>query len=62
VTYHNSDPAVGCWREAYWDDALSLGANYALVDARGLRGAGVFTLDCGGGAPELWDALARAFT
>ncbi len=57
-----SDPAhYNCWRESYWDDPTSLGQKYALVGQDGLRGAGIFTLDYGGGAPELWGALTQAF-
>jgi len=55
ATYH-------CTRESYWNDATSLAAKYDLVRQRGLRGAGIFSLDYGGGAPELWDALATHFT
>jgi spore germination protein YaaH len=60
-SYFNSDPTLNCWREAYWDDALSLGNKYNLVNQRGFRGAGIFTLDFGGGSPELWSELAQAF-
>ncbi len=52
----------GCWREQYWDDAQSLGAKYDLVNAANLRGVGLFTLDYGGGSPELWNQLANKFT
>jgi spore germination protein YaaH len=61
-SYFNSDPTLNCWREAYWDDALSLGNKYNLVNQRGFRGAGIFTLDFGGGSPELWNQLEKAFT
>ena len=39
--------AAGCvtpWRELYYDDATSLGAKYDLVNAYGLRGAGIWAL------------------
>jgi len=52
---------ANCWREEYWDDALSLGHKYDLVNQRNFRGAGMFTLDYGGGAGELWSALAGHF-
>lgn len=51
----------GCWRESYWDDTVSLSAKYDLVNRYGLRGAGIFTLDYGGGSPELWQALKAKF-
>jgi Glycosyl hydrolases family 18 len=50
-----------CWREEYWDDATSLGLKYDLVNQRNFRGAGMFTLDYGGPARELWDALHAHF-
>lgn len=50
-----------CWREAYWDDAVSLGHKYDLVNSRGFRGAGIFALDFGGASPELWATLDAKF-
>src|SRR5207237_499961 len=38
-----------------------LGDKYDLVNSDQLRGVGIFTLDYGGGAPELWAALAAKF-
>ncbi|HEX2681589.1 MAG TPA: glycosyl hydrolase family 18 protein, partial [Candidatus Dormibacteraeota bacterium] len=58
-TWFNS--SLGCTRELYWDDATSLGAKYDLVNADNLRGVGIWTLNYGGGAPELWTALANHF-
>jgi spore germination protein YaaH len=58
-TWYNT--SLGCTRELYWDDATSLGAKYDLVNAGGLRGVGIWTLNYGGGAPELWAALAGHF-
>jgi len=60
-TYLDSDPSLNCYREAYWDDQVSLTRKYDLVNQRNFRGAGLFTLDYGGGSPELWGALALAF-
>ena len=54
-TWYDSD--WGCWRESYWDNTSSLAAKYDLVNAHNLRGVGIFTLDYGGGAPELWQLL-----
>lgn len=53
---------TNCTRELYWDDATSLGLKYDLVNRRGFRGAGIFTLDYGGGAPELWNAISGHFS
>ena len=54
--------SLGCIRELYWDDPISLGRKYDLVNAAGLRGVGLWNLNYGGGAPELWDTLAAKFT
>jgi hypothetical protein len=51
-----------CKRESYWDDAVSLGAKYDLVNRYNLRGAGIFTFDYGGPAAELWSSLADHFS
>jgi spore germination protein YaaH len=59
-TWWSSD--FGCWREQNWDDTQSLGAKYDVVNQDNLRGVGLFTLDYGGGSPELWALLARKFT
>ncbi len=56
-----SSSTYNCWRESYWDDPVSLSQKYALVKSANLRGVGMFTLDYGGGAPELWMALNQAF-
>jgi spore germination protein YaaH len=58
-TWYNT--SLGCTRELYWDDAVSLGAKYDLVNRDGLRGVGVWTLNYGGSAPELWSALSSHF-
>jgi hypothetical protein len=58
-TWYSSD--FTCNREQYWDDIQSLGAKYDLVNRDNLRGVGLFTLDYGGGSPELWNALSRHF-
>jgi spore germination protein YaaH len=52
----------GCWREQYWDDVTSLSAKYNLVNTDNLGGVGLFTLDYGGGSPELWSALSTYFS
>jgi len=52
---------LNCTRELYWDDVNSLGQKYALVNADNLRGVGIWNLNYGGGAPELWSALSSYF-
>ena len=52
---------MNCKRELYFDDANSLGHKYDLVVADNLRGVGIWNLNYGGGAPELWDALNQKF-
>jgi len=58
-TWYDSD--FSCWRESYWSDTYSLGKKYDLVNSNKLRGVGIFTLDYGGGAPELWSLLQAKF-
>ena len=58
-TWYDTD--WNCWREQYFDDVQSLGAKYDVVNADNLRGVGLFTLDYGGGAPELWHLLDLKF-
>jgi spore germination protein YaaH len=58
-TWFNS--SMNCTRELYWDDVTSLGAKYDLVNNENLRGVGIWTLNYGGGATELWSALSRHF-
>jgi spore germination protein YaaH len=50
-----------CTREMYWDDVDSLSRKYDLVNKDGLGGVGIFALQYGGGAPELWQALRTKF-
>jgi len=49
-------------RETYWDDPLAIGRKYDLVNTDNLRGAGIFALQYGAGAPALWDDIASHFT
>jgi spore germination protein YaaH len=51
-----------CTRQLYWDDFVSLGAKYDLVNRANLRGVGLFTLNYGGGSPELWCDLRDHFS
>jgi hypothetical protein len=59
-TWYDSD--WGCNRLQFFDDVVSLGAKYDLVNRDNLRGVGLFTLDYGGGAPELWSTLSTYFS
>ena len=59
-TWYNT--SLKCWRELYWDDTVSLGHKYDLVNIDNLRGVGMWNLNYGGGAPELWNLLAAKFT
>src|SRR5712691_7921001 len=58
-TWYNT--TLNCTRELYWDDAVSLAKKYDLVNAKAIRGVGLWNLNYGGGAPELWTALATHF-
>jgi spore germination protein YaaH len=53
--------SLNCVRELYWDDPVSLGHKYALVNSSGLRGVGIWNLNYGGGAAELWSLLNSYF-
>ncbi len=59
-TWNSGHPA--CLEQMYWDDTGSLGAKYDLVNRDNLRGVGLFTLDYGGAASELWSTLATHFS
>ena len=52
---------MNCTRELYWDDPVSLGHKYALINSDNLRGVGIWNLNYGGGAPELWSLLSTYF-
>jgi len=55
------DNKLGCWREMYWDDTTSLSTRYNLVNNSKIRGVGFWTLNYGGGSPEIWDLLSAYF-
>jgi len=59
-TWYDTDWA--CNREQYFDDVYSLGAKYNVILQDNLRGVGLFTLDYGGGSPELWSLLNSYFS
>jgi spore germination protein YaaH len=56
-----TNTSLNCIRELYWDDVTSLSAKYALINNDNLRGVGIWTLNYGGGSPELWAALNTNF-
>jgi hypothetical protein len=60
--YRYQSQTYGTWVQGYYDDAASLRLKYALVNARGLRGVGVWHLLMDVDRNELWNELARAFT
>jgi spore germination protein YaaH len=53
--------SLGCTRELYWDDVVSLSHKYALVNSDALRGVGIWNLNYGGSSPELWCQLSTSF-
>lgn len=55
------DNKLQCWREMYWDDTASLSTRYNLVNNTRIRGVGFWTLNYGGGSPEIWDLLSAYF-
>ncbi len=60
--YTFQSSTYGCTRELYIDDAGTLAAKYQLVISKGLLGAGIWSLDMGGGLADLWNALATRFS
>ena len=60
----NCTTTYGCvnpFRQLYVDDARALGRKYDLVNAYGLRGAGIWALGYDGTQPELWNMLKAKF-
>ena len=55
------DSTKASWVEGYYDDAVSLAEKYDMVNARGLAGAGMWTLLMDQGDGALWDLLAAKF-
>ncbi len=49
------------WRQLYYDDVKSLGMKYDLINARGLRGAGIWALGYDDSRPELYALLKAKF-
>jgi spore germination protein YaaH len=60
----NCTTTYGCvtsWRQLYVDDSTALQAKYDVVNAYGLRGAGIWALGYDGTRPELWAAIGQKF-
>ena len=56
------DTDWACNREQYFDDVTSLAAKYNVILQDNLRGVGIWALDYGGSAPELWSLLNTYFS
>lgn len=59
--YRYYDSAKASWVQAYYDDAVSLGVKYDLVNRHNLRGAGIWHLLMDGTSEDLWRLLADRF-
>lgn len=60
----NCSSTYGCvttWRQLYYDDATALKQKYDLINARGLRGVGIWALGYDGTRTELYQALKDKF-
>ena len=63
-TAYSMAPCSGCakvTRELYYDDAVSLGQRYDMINRKGLRGAGIWALGYDGTRPELAAELRAKF-
>ena len=61
----SNDPCgdnLGSWVELWYDNTQSLGIKYGLVNAKGIRGMGVWALGYDGGLPEMWSTLNTYFS
>ena len=59
--YRYYDSTHKAWTQVYYDDAASLGAKYSLVEGRGLRGIGIWTLGMDAGRTELYGQIDTYF-
>ena len=55
------DSASGTWRQAYYDDQVSLAAKYDFALTKGLAGIGIWALQYDRGYDELWDLIRAKF-
>lgn len=61
----SGDPCGGnrnSWRELYFENAASLGYKYDLVNAKGLRGIGIWALGYDHGSNALWNEISLKFS
>jgi spore germination protein YaaH len=49
------------WRQAWYDDTLSLALKYNLVNSRALGGIGIWALSYEGGKAEIWNGIRSTF-
>ena len=52
----------GGWYQCWYDDSLSLALKYEYAKTKNLQGVGMWALAYDGSRPELWGALADAFS
>jgi len=50
------------WRQAWYDDSLSLSHKYAMAKAKNLAGIGMWALSYEGRRPELWQGIRASFS
>lgn len=50
------------YRQVWYEDGRSIAAKYALADAAGVAGVGIWALGMDKGRDDLWDVLRAAFT
>jgi len=55
------DPIAKSWFQTYYDDPTTLAVKLALVNQRGLAGAGFWALGYEQGQPGYWDMVTNAF-
>jgi spore germination protein YaaH len=58
-TYYDS--TARSYVEGYYDDVVSLGAKYDMINRRGIAGVGMWHLLMDGGVSELWNLVANKF-
>ena len=49
------------WRQAWYDDSLSLAMKYNLVNSRAIGGIGIWALSYEGGKSEIWNGIRSVF-
>lgn len=52
----------GNWRQAYYEDSLSLSRKYDVIRQRNIGGMGIWALSYDGANTELWGAIRQKFT